>query len=190
MQLVSELPTKAEAGQGLDLCAIEAVRDGNTWTYEHVTVELDETQRVVNLTMRAPATPQPTDAAGYLVAGNDSWALRCFRELDDAILHLRLEHAELGLILLRTRGSVDAILEVEKTLVAHQTDWFVNEVIRLMARVLVTLTLRWWRFIARSTMISSSGSSTMVGACPATRHAAPVWPIWRLGRVSRAAASI
>ena len=158
-EIAASIADKADkADKGITLNAIEAKIDGDTWQYEHVTVELDRAKRVVNLTMHAPTTPQPDDSDAYLESGDTNWALRCFRELDDALLHLRLENEELGLIVLRTRGDIDAILDVEKTLAAHKDHWFGNEIIQQIAR-----TLRRYELTARSFFALADSGSCFAG---------------------------
>ena len=137
---------------------LEAEIDGDTWKYQHVTVELDPAARVVNLTLHAPTTPQPQNGDEYFAAGDSCWALRCFRELDDALLHLRLEREEFGLIVLRTRGDIDAILDAEKNLFANKDHWLVNEIIQQIAR-----TLRRYELTARSLFALADAGSCFAG---------------------------
>jgi len=61
------------------------------------------------------------------------------RQLDDAILHLRTNELELGTWILKTAGSVDAVLAMDKTLEANQGHWFVRETIGLLRRTLARL---------------------------------------------------
>jgi benzoyl-CoA-dihydrodiol lyase len=155
--LAAALPSKS--GAGITLSPIQAELDGSTWKYQHVTVEIDADARVANLTLHAPAGAQPMDSAAYRAAGATSWAMQCFRELDDALLHLRFEQEEIGLIVLRTRGDLDAILEVERTLVAHQDDWFVHEIIAQIARV-----MRRYELSARSLFALADAHSCLGGS--------------------------
>jgi benzoyl-CoA-dihydrodiol lyase len=83
--------------------------------------------------------------------------MKCFRELDDAILHLRFEQEESGLIILHSRGDIDAVLDVEKILVANKDHWFVNEVIALIARV-----MRRYELSARS-LFALAGTDSCFG---------------------------
>ena len=66
------------------------------------------------------------------------------RELDDALLHLRLNEPALGLLVLRTEGDIAAVLAADALLQAHATDWLVREVRLFLKRVLkrVDLTAR------------------------------------------------
>jgi benzoyl-CoA-dihydrodiol lyase len=122
-------------GPGIKLSPVTPKVDGSTYAYEFVHLELDPEQRLAKLTITAPSTPQPATPEQYAAAGDRAWAIKAFRELDDALLHLRFEQGKIGLVLLHTRGSADAVLAVEKHLLAHQDHWLVREIIALMARV-------------------------------------------------------
>jgi benzoyl-CoA-dihydrodiol lyase len=58
------------------------------------------------------------------------------RELDDAILMLRTNELELGLVLLKTSGSVDAVTASDSVMLKHKDDWLVRETIGLLRRTL------------------------------------------------------
>ncbi|MCB9611628.1 MAG: benzoyl-CoA-dihydrodiol lyase [Sandaracinus sp.] len=104
--------------------------------YSHVTVEIDRAARVATLTMKGPEGKQPTTAEEIQAAGASQWALRAWRELDDAILQLRLNYLDVGLIVLQTRGSIDAVRAVDEALFAARDTWLAHEILLFQARVL------------------------------------------------------
>ena len=61
------------------------------------------------------------------------------RELDDAILMLRVNELELGLLLLKTAGSPEAVLASDAILLEHRNDWLVRETIGMLRRTLARL---------------------------------------------------
>jgi len=130
-------------GEGVKLESVMPEVDGNTWMYKYVTVVLDEKARTVDLTVSAPTDKQPESAEKMRARGSELWALRAFRELDDAIVRLRFNHVELGLIHLRTQGDKELLLEADRFLLAAATgdkpDWFAREVLLNMKRVLKRL---------------------------------------------------
>jgi len=67
------------------------------------------------------------------------WPLRAFRELDRALLHLRLNEREIGTLLLRTEGAAEHVLAWDAALLANRDHWFVRETMLLMKRVLKRL---------------------------------------------------
>ena len=42
------------------------------------------------------------------------WPLQAYRELDDALLHLRVNEPEIGLVCLRTEGDIENVLAVDQ----------------------------------------------------------------------------
>src|ERR1051325_5720746 len=65
--------------------------------YLHLRVALDRERRRAELSLRGPGAV-PADLAGIHAAGADFWPLALARELDDAILHLRVNEPELGIL--------------------------------------------------------------------------------------------
>jgi benzoyl-CoA-dihydrodiol lyase len=96
---------------------------------------------VGTLTVRGPEAGEPETAAAMRERGSDLWALRAFRELDDVLLDLRFNRPEIGVLVLRTRGDVGRVLAADRALVAQRADWFVDEVVQHMKRVLKRLDL-------------------------------------------------
>jgi benzoyl-CoA-dihydrodiol lyase len=68
--------------------------------------------------------------------------------LDDALLHLRVNEPEIGLVCMRTQGSSDDVLAVDRTLAANKDHWLVREILLYMARVLRRLDLTAKSFFA------------------------------------------
>jgi benzoyl-CoA-dihydrodiol lyase len=105
--------------------------------YRHVDLEIDRDARVATLTVRAPNQAPPTDADGIVADGNDLWAWRAFRELDDALLRLRFNEPTIGLIALHTRGNPAHVIAADKALADFAaTNGFCREVRAFQSRVL------------------------------------------------------
>ena len=79
-------------------------------TTTHVDVSFDRAARTATLTVRAPQGQQPKTVDQITLAGDEWWPLAMARELDDAILMLRVNEPELGLLLLKTAGDPQAVL--------------------------------------------------------------------------------
>jgi benzoyl-CoA-dihydrodiol lyase len=86
--------------------------------------------------VRAPDAGLPDGLDAIHAAGAEFWPLAMARELDDAILHLRSNEDEIGLIVLRTEGDADAVLAADALLAAHAGDWLVREITHYVKRVL------------------------------------------------------
>ncbi len=124
---------------GVELTPLDGVVDGDTITYPTVRAVLDRPARRVDITVAAPTSPPPADAAAVLAEGVDYWPLALARELDDLVLHLRTNELELGTWLFRTRGEADLVLAYDAQLAALAEDWFVNETRHHLKRVLKRL---------------------------------------------------
>ena len=128
-------------GPGITLDPLAPAIDGDVLRYQHVTLSIDRETRRANITVRGPTGTQPKTAAEIQSAGAAQWSLRAFRELDDALLRLRLEYLAIGLIVLETRGDLAAVRNVDEALFAAKDHWLANEIIALQARVLRRLDL-------------------------------------------------
>lgn len=126
-------------GIKLNPLQVEINDDGRK--YKYVSLKLNREKRYADLTVRAPETNQPTTTEEIEEAGDSFWALQAYRELDDALLHLRVNELEIGLVCLRTTGEIENVLKIDETLLANKDNWLVNEIILNMARVLRRLDL-------------------------------------------------
>ena len=145
-QVVAATDLKAGSGIKLNPLQIEETNDSRNYRYIHL--ELNRNERYANLTVIAPEGAQPTTPEQIQELGDAYWALQAYRELDDALLHLRVNEPEIGLVCLRTKGSIDSVLEVDRVLTANRDHWLVREVILHMARVLRRLDLTAKSFFA------------------------------------------
>ncbi|HKO35044.1 MAG TPA: 2,3-epoxybenzoyl-CoA dihydrolase [Pyrinomonadaceae bacterium] len=127
------------AGIKLNPLAVESTE--NTRDYKYVSLKLHRDKRYVDLIVRAPEGDLPTSADEIQKLAEDYWPLRAYRELDDALLHLRVNEAEIGLVCVRTEGAIENVLAVDKTLAANRDNWLVRETILYMSRVLRRLDL-------------------------------------------------
>jgi len=90
-------------------------------------VQLDNETRTATLTVKGPG-------ALKLERSADWYPLRLARELDRAILDLRQNQLEIGLWLLKSKGDLKAVLEMDALLEQSKDDWFVREVIAFLGR--------------------------------------------------------
>ena len=124
---------------GVALAPLGKTATESGWRYGSVEVALDRAARIVTLTVRAPENGLPGDIDGIVAAGAAWWPLRAARELDDAILALRVNEPELGLWVLKTEGSADKALEAGSVMLRHRGHWLVRETIGLWRRTLQRL---------------------------------------------------
>jgi benzoyl-CoA-dihydrodiol lyase len=130
----SDRPADAK---GFPLAPLERRIDDTGYRYPWVEVDIASDDRVATLTVTGPRGENaPDELAGIIEAGARWWPLAMARELDDALLMLRANHREIGTLVLKTRGEVDAVIAADQTLVANQGHWLVRETIGLLRRTL------------------------------------------------------
>jgi benzoyl-CoA-dihydrodiol lyase len=140
--LVAEASKNLASGErkGVVLAPLAPEVGPNGRRYRHVEVTWDHASRIARLTVRGP-TPDDVklvERGGEAMRehGSDVWALRAFRELDDALLHLRVNHLDVGVVLVRVEGDAKTTLAHDAALVRTRDHWYGREIILHMARVL------------------------------------------------------
>ncbi|MEZ4267285.1 MAG: 2,3-epoxybenzoyl-CoA dihydrolase [Myxococcota bacterium] len=142
-EAVAEAARTLAAGQGdarpdrgiaLDPVDPEVTDEG--YAYRHLAVVFDRDERTATVTLRAPEDAGPSDPAAIRELGAAWWPIRAFRELDDAVLRMRVNEAEIGTWILRTEGDLDTVLALDATLESLATDWLVGEARHLIRRTL------------------------------------------------------
>jgi len=136
--LAAASPRPASA-QGIRLNPLERKTDAHGYHYRHVDVLFDRAARTATLTVRAPEGAQPQSAEAIRAAGDAWWPLAMARELEDAILMLRTNELELGLVFLKTTGDAEAVLATDVMMLAHRGDWLVKETVGLLRRTFARL---------------------------------------------------
>ncbi|MDP6387626.1 MAG: 2,3-epoxybenzoyl-CoA dihydrolase [Planctomycetota bacterium] len=131
-ELADSVPQRAE--QGIEWTTIEAQETEEGLQYEYVTLKLNASERTAELTIQAPESC-PATADEALAEGASWWILKAFRELDDALLNLRMNERDIALVLLRAVGSL-ATLRATDPLLAGDGNWFTQEVRGFVRRTL------------------------------------------------------
>jgi benzoyl-CoA-dihydrodiol lyase len=127
------------AGPGLPLTPLARTIAADRLEYGHLRCAIDRDRGVAELTVSGPDGPPPAAPAGIHAVGCDFWPLAVARELDDLILHLRVNEEPIGLWLLRTEGAAELVEAHDRFLAAHQGDWLVREIRLFLRRVLKRL---------------------------------------------------
>ena len=134
--------SRSTTDTGFELTNVEREIDGDLIRYSLVTVEMDRQLRTATVTVQGPASAAPVELAAIAAQGCEFWPLKVARELDDAILHLRLNEPELGTLIFKTRGDSELVLAYDHLLLANRDNWLVNEILlywkRTFKRVDVT----------------------------------------------------
>jgi benzoyl-CoA-dihydrodiol lyase len=138
-QKLVESSSRSAAVKGIELHPLQRKIDDSGYHYSHVDIAFDREARTATVAIRGPQGNQPQTIEETHAAGDSWWPLAMARELDDAILMLRTNELELGLLLLKTEGEIATALETDKLLTGHREDWLVRETVGLLRRTLARL---------------------------------------------------
>jgi benzoyl-CoA-dihydrodiol lyase len=141
----SDRPAKAK---GITLGALNRKIEGDRVSYSHVDVEIDRSRGLVTITVRGPTQAVPASVEAAHALGDMFWPLTFARELEDAILHLRANEAAIGVVLLRTDGNAQAVLDHDDFLAKADGDWLMREIRHYLKRVLKRIDVTPRSFIA------------------------------------------
>jgi benzoyl-CoA-dihydrodiol lyase len=136
LALAAESDRPADA-EGIALGPLERGIHDHGYRYRWVEVELAPEDGTATLTIIGPRDgTAPGALADIIAAGARWWPLAMARELDDALLMLRANHHQIGTLLLKTSGELDAVLACDAAMLAHHDHWFVRETLGLLRRTL------------------------------------------------------
>ncbi len=134
--------SRPAAARGIALEPLEPRSDGKGRSYRTVSVE--HAGRIATVILRGPDAPLPADAEAMTALGSAFWPLALARELDDAILDIRLNELETAAIVFKSEGDPQAVLACDAFLDRHADHWLAREIRLKWKRVLkrVDLTSR------------------------------------------------
>ncbi|NRB20047.1 MAG: 2,3-epoxybenzoyl-CoA dihydrolase [Rhodobacteraceae bacterium] len=122
---------------GIELTPLDrSFGDDGSVSYSTVEVVIDRKNGRANITLKGPDEAAPADMAALQAQGAEAYILRLAREFDDALLHLRLNEREVGLMVFRTQGDAEILLAHEELLLANKDHWLANEILKYWKRVL------------------------------------------------------
>ncbi|WP_192964907.1 2,3-epoxybenzoyl-CoA dihydrolase [Phycobacter azelaicus] len=165
----AEASTKADGLTGITLGPISRSFGDNAITYSLVEVEIDRDGGRATITLKGPDGDAPADTAALQAEGDQTYMLRLARELDDAILHLRLNEREVGTVVFQTQGESEKLLAHEALLLNNRDHWLANEIL-----------MYWKRLLKRIDMTSRSLVAVVEhGSCFAGPLAELLWAVDR-----------
>jgi benzoyl-CoA-dihydrodiol lyase len=124
------------SGKGIALTPLKRIVDDNGMRYGFVSVDIDRAARIATISIKAPEAAPPADIDGLLAQGASFWPLQVARELDDAILHLRINELEIAMLVFKSHGDPVNIVACDALLETNKAHWLVNEIRHYWKRVL------------------------------------------------------
>jgi benzoyl-CoA-dihydrodiol lyase len=127
--------------KGIKLPALERRIEADRRVYKHLSVAFDRATRVATLLMHGPDTPPPSVVADMVAMGAAFWPLALARELDDAILDIRLNELDVAALVFKSQGDSANVLSYDAFLASLGNHWLAREIRLKWARVLKRLDL-------------------------------------------------
>lgn len=141
----SDRPVDAK---GIKLNPLKRKIEANRVSYTHVDIELDRQRGLATIVVRGPSQDVPVSVEAAHALGDAFWPLTVARELEDAILHLRSNEREIGVVLVRTEGDAQAVVTHDDFLLKANGDWLMREIRLYLKRVLKRVDVTAKSFIA------------------------------------------
>jgi benzoyl-CoA-dihydrodiol lyase len=126
---------RPRTANGIKLTPLDRRIETDRITYSHVEAVIDRARALATLTVQGPADPAPKSSPAAHAQGAAFWPLLVARELEDAILHLRFNEPKLAVLLLRTEGSAQSVLDYDEFLLKADGDWLIREIRHYLKRV-------------------------------------------------------
>lgn len=136
---VAAKSARPKDAKGIALPAVERSVEGDTIRYGYLTVEIDREGRSAKLRVNGPAAAPPADAAAIHAHGAAFWPLALARDLDDAMMHLRLNETEIGTWVLQSQGDATLVEAYDALLAKEASNWLVREIVLYWKRTLKRL---------------------------------------------------
>ena len=154
---------------GIELTPLDRVIGEDSVTYSLVEVTIDRNTGQVTITLNGPEADAPASMEDVQAQGAQAYMLRLARELDDAILHLRLNERDCGLVIFRTQGDSEKLMAHEALLLDNADHWLANE------------TLKYWKRVLKRVDMTSRSLVALVehGSCYAGVLAELLWAVDR-----------
>ncbi len=132
------------SGAGIKLTPLARIFTDDSIEYGTLSVAFDRAARVATIVVRGPAAAPPASAEAMVAQGAEFWPLKLARELDDAILHIRLNELDVAAIVFKSSGDPSEVLAYDRLLDSNAQHWLAREIRLLWKRVLkrVDLTSR------------------------------------------------
>src|ERR1019366_1420198 len=124
------------SGKGILLAPLTRSFDKNSIRYGLVSVDIDRAARIATISIKAPDAVPSADIDSMVAQGSSFWPLQVARELDDAILHLRINELETAMLVFKSHGERANVLACDAFLEANKAHWLVNEIRQYWKRVL------------------------------------------------------
>jgi benzoyl-CoA-dihydrodiol lyase len=123
-------------GAGIKLAPLQRSFSADGVDYPSVSVAFARAERIATITLRGPSIAVPASADAMAALGASFWPLALARELDDAILNIRINELDVAAIVFTSSGDPEQVLAYDRFLDANKDHWLAHEIRHLWKRVL------------------------------------------------------
>ena len=131
---VAKLVKLRNGEEGVKLDKLNRKITESSICYETISCLINRESRLAEINIIGPKDNEVLELGDIIKKGCGWWVLRFIRELDDLILMLRTNELEIGVLTIKTKGSLDNINKISKSLEVNKNNWLVNETIGLIRR--------------------------------------------------------
>ena len=115
--------------EGILLSKLNCQITDNEIKYDTISCLLNRNNRTAEIIINGPSDKDILTIEEISKIGCEWWALKFIRELDDLILLLRTNELEIGVLTIKTKGSLDYINKLSNILFDNKENWLINEII-------------------------------------------------------------
>jgi benzoyl-CoA-dihydrodiol lyase len=135
---------RGNGAKGIALKPLKRERSSDAAEYSAVSVTFQRRERLATIVLRGPEGTPPATAEEMIALGADFWPLCVARELDDAILDIRINEFDVAAIVFKSAGDIERVLAFDAFLETNKGHWLAREIAHYWKRVLkrVDLTSR------------------------------------------------
>ena len=120
--------------KGIALTPLSRTIEDTRIVYDTLTVDIDRDLATATITIKSPSGDLPVDLAGIEAQGAAFWPMAMTRDLEDAIMELRVNEKQMGTWVFKTEGDARQVEAADKLLLDNADHWLVREIVLFMKR--------------------------------------------------------
>ncbi|PPR30872.1 MAG: Benzoyl-CoA-dihydrodiol lyase [Alphaproteobacteria bacterium MarineAlpha9_Bin2] len=125
--------------RGVKLKPLKRDISDNLIKYDNIIVEFDRKNRFANIKILGPKSSDIINKEEINNQSSEWWPIKITRELDDAILLLRTNELDIGVIIISSEGSIENVSKISEFIYQNKDNWLINEVIGFYRRTMSRL---------------------------------------------------
>ena len=120
--------------KGIALTPLSRTIEDTRIVYDTLTVDIDRDLGTATIIIKSPSGDLPMDLAGIEAQGAAFWPMAMTRDLEDAIMELRVNEKQMGTWVFKTEGDARQVEAADKLLLDNADHWLVREIVLFMKR--------------------------------------------------------